>query len=139
MSRPSSKGPVEKAEFSHRDNASSTAHEGDGIDEKTRHMQLVNAKLANPLMGMSKMEILTEVEAFAKDHGLDEFTDTLKKGALVAANPTGNYLLSTRIGLTSFGADFESIEELNDEDRNVLRREITHKWSQPKVRRASVL
>ena len=41
----------------------------------------------------------------------------LKKGALVAQDPPS----------------FEMIEELDEDDRVALRREITHKWSQPRV------
>jgi len=46
-----------------------------------------------------------------------DISDLLKKGALVAQDPPS----------------FETIEELNEDDRIALRREITHKWSQPRV------
>lgn len=39
----------------------------------------------------------------------------LHKGALVAQSP----------------ADFESIEELDENDRRVLREEVTHRWKHP--------
>jgi hypothetical protein len=29
---------------------------------------------------------------------------------------------------------FEGLEELDENDKEVLRREVTHKWHQPKVR-----
>jgi len=41
----------------------------------------------------------------------------LKKGALVAQDPPS----------------FETIEELDESDKISLRREVTHKWSQPRV------
>jgi len=41
----------------------------------------------------------------------------LKKGALVAQDPPS----------------FETIEELDEDDKVTLRREITHKWSQPRT------
>jgi hypothetical protein len=41
----------------------------------------------------------------------------LKKGALVAQNP----------------GDVDSIEELDDDDRRVLRDEYTHRWRHPRT------
>ncbi|KAG8765475.1 hypothetical protein FRC15_006960 [Serendipita sp. 397] len=76
----------------------------------------MNAKIANPLLGKSKAEIIADVEAWTKEHGMTDMVDTFRKGALVAANPAG----------------FEDIEELTEEDKNTLRREVTHKWHQPK-------
>lgn len=43
--------------------------------------------------------------------------DLLKKGALVAQDPPS----------------FETIEELDEDDKVTLRREITHRWSQPRT------
>lgn len=41
----------------------------------------------------------------------------LIKGALVAQNPAG----------------IDDITELNDEDRRILREEVTHKWKHPRI------
>ena len=46
-----------------------------------------------------------------------DVVDLLKKGALVAQDPPG----------------FESLQELDEDDKITLRREITHKWSQPRI------
>lgn len=51
--------------------------------------------------------------AFAVEKGLGEYADDFAKGAMVAQDPLA----------------YESIEMLNDEDRRVLAREITHKVS----------
>ena len=70
---------------------------------------------SNPLAPVSQEQLLEDAENFAKTHGLLEYVDVIKKGALVAQDPTL----------------FESLPMLTDEDRRVLRREITHKWDQP--------
>lgn len=75
----------------------------------------LNAKLANPLAGISHEQLMADVTAFTQAHGLLEYTETMQKGALVAQDPPA----------------FESLPLLTDADRNVLRREITHKWDQP--------
>ncbi|KAI9633512.1 transporter-domain-containing protein [Dioszegia hungarica] len=75
-------------------------------------------KLTNPLAGLSKEDVLRDVDVFVKEKGLDEHRDDLRKGALlarVAQDPEG----------------FERIDELTEEEKLVLRREITHRWSQP--------
>ena len=77
----------------------------------------LNAKLANPLAGLSHEQLLADAEEFAKTHELAEYAETIQKGALVAQDPTA----------------FETLPMLTDEDRNVLRRELTHKWDQPKT------
>ncbi|KAI0070188.1 hypothetical protein K474DRAFT_895367 [Panus rudis PR-1116 ss-1] len=76
----------------------------------------INAKLANPLHGIPQDQLMEDAARFADEHGLGHLRETFKKGALVAQNPQ----------------EFESLTVLNEEDKNVLRREITHKWSQPR-------
>ena len=77
----------------------------------------VSAKLENPLEGIPRDQLLRDAEAFAKTHGLEEYTDEFKKGALVAQDPLG----------------FESIDMLTEEDKMELRLERTHRWNQPKT------
>ncbi|RDX52241.1 hypothetical protein OH76DRAFT_1400584 [Lentinus brumalis] len=79
--------------------------------------QNLNAKLANPLAGLSHEQLMADAEQFAKTHELAEYMETIQKGALIAQDPTV----------------FESLPMLTDEDRRVLRREVTHKWDQPKT------
>ncbi|KIM32015.1 hypothetical protein M408DRAFT_21182 [Serendipita vermifera MAFF 305830] len=88
----------------------------DSARAKARHLQVINAKLANPLAGKSKAEIIADVNEFTREYHLDELAATFRKGALVAANAQG----------------FEELEELDEEDKIVLRRETTHRWHQPK-------
>ena len=79
--------------------------------------QSMNAKLANPLAGLSHEQIMADAADFARTHELAEYTEVIQKGALVAQDP----------------AAFESLPTLNEDDRRVLRREFTHKWDQPKM------
>ncbi|RPD60523.1 hypothetical protein L226DRAFT_570024 [Lentinus tigrinus ALCF2SS1-7] len=76
-----------------------------------------NAKLENPLSRLSHKQLLAHAAEFARTHELSEHTETIQKGALIAQNP----------------AAFETLPELTEEDRRVLRREYTHKWDQPKT------
>ncbi|KAJ3713394.1 hypothetical protein EV361DRAFT_936800 [Lentinula raphanica] len=76
----------------------------------------VNARIQNPLHGIPKAKLMAQVEQFAREKGMEEQLPYLRKGALLAQNPK----------------DFENIPELDEEDRAVIRREVTHKWSQPK-------
>ncbi|KZT10603.1 uncharacterized protein LAESUDRAFT_809556 [Laetiporus sulphureus 93-53] len=87
--------------------------------QEVRHIDNVasnpNAKLANPLEGIPQDQLLEDAAAFAKAYGLGHLTDEFMKGALVAQDPSA----------------FETLYLLNDEDKNVLRREATHRWDQP--------
>ncbi|EXJ92376.1 hypothetical protein A1O3_00926 [Capronia epimyces CBS 606.96] len=75
----------------------------------------LSAAFENPLSGIPKEQLLQNVETFCRDNNLLEYVDVFKKGALVAQSPK----------------NFESIPELSQEDRDVLTREHTHRWSQP--------
>jgi len=74
-----------------------------------------NAKLANPLEGIPHDQLIADAAAFAKSHNLGHLADVFQKAALVAQDPSA----------------FESIPLLDDDDRECLRREVTHKWRQP--------
>ncbi|KAJ3518131.1 hypothetical protein NLJ89_g48 [Agrocybe chaxingu] len=101
--------PVSK---SHEDSEKGSSQENEHIDL----VNDVNAKIQNPFHGIPHDTLLAQVDTFAKEYDMWDNFIQLQKGALVAQNP-GN---------------FESIMELNDDDREVLRRERTHKWSQPR-------
>lgn len=60
---------------------------------------------------------MQDVENYAKEHGLQDILPLLQKGALAAQNPAG----------------IETLPDLNEEERTILRDEITHKWRQPKI------
>ena len=68
----------------------------------------------NALRGIPKGDLYEQVEAFTREHGLEENTEVFKQGALVAQHPLG----------------FDHMEEVSAEDKAALRYEIDHKWSQ---------
>ncbi|KAL8745458.1 MAG: hypothetical protein Q9190_002395 [Brigantiaea leucoxantha] len=75
----------------------------------------VTARIQNPLAGLSREELFRDVEQFASETGMTDKTDLIKKGALVAQNPPA----------------FESVAELDEEEKDALRNEVLHKWRQP--------
>ena len=75
----------------------------------------VNAKLANPLYGIPHDQLMADAAQFAEDHGLGHLKKEFEKGALVAQDPSA----------------FESLSQLSEDDKNILRRETTHRWDQP--------
>ena len=71
------------------------------------------AKLANPLGDLTDEEAMNNAAAFARDNDLDE--DVFRKGGLLAKRPQG----------------FEHMKILNEEDKERLRHEISHRYDQP--------
>jgi hypothetical protein len=52
---------------------------------------------------------------YARDNDMAEFQDDFRKGAMLAQD----------------NAAFEALPLLTDDEREVLRREVTHRWSHP--------
>lgn len=77
----------------------------------------VAAQLKNPLTGMTEADVLADVDKWVDHRGLTHERDTFRRGAMLA-----------RVINTPGG--FESID-LPEEEKQVLRREQTHRWSQP--------
>merc|ERR1712230_339404 len=75
----------------------------------------VDAKVSNPLAGITYEELMHDVEMFAQEKGLEDKTDLIKRGALVAQDP----------------ANFENMTLLEEEEKAALRWESEHKWSHP--------
>ncbi|KAF7585767.1 hypothetical protein BBP40_010154, partial [Aspergillus hancockii] len=74
-----------------------------------------NTKLKNPLAGLSREDLYRDVEIFARESNLVDIVEELKRGALVAQDPRS----------------FEQLSELSEEEKELLRREKTHRWNQP--------
>lgn len=81
------------------------------------------ARITNPLAHFSRQELLNDVRLFAQSKGLEEHTAILEKGALVAQNPHR----------------FEDLPELDERERDLLRRETTNKWSHPATLYATIV
>lgn len=60
---------------------------------------------------------MQDVENYAKENNLMDILPLLKKGALAAQSP---HLIDT-------------LPELDESEREAFRREVTHRWSHPKV------
>ncbi|CEQ40022.1 SPOSA6832_01603 [Sporobolomyces salmonicolor] len=83
--------------------------------DKDRKQQ--NAKLANPLYDMTEEELYRDVESFVERTGLRDIQDLLRKAALVAQDRN----------------NFERLPQLDEEEKQYLREETTHKWRQTKM------
>jgi hypothetical protein len=80
-------------------------------------LDIKKRRIRNPLVGVPKTELLSDVSLFAKERQLEDIEPLLVKGALVAQSP----------------ALFEEIEELDDGERLALREEVTHRFKLPKI------
>ncbi|KAB8070594.1 hypothetical protein BDV29DRAFT_160301 [Aspergillus leporis] len=74
-----------------------------------------NTKLKNPLAGLSREELYLDIEEFTQEKNLGDIVELLKRGALVAQDPRS----------------FELLNELSEDEKELLRREKTHRWNQP--------
>jgi hypothetical protein len=118
---PSQKPDIEATEADSSLNSSSskpslrnTHHTEDAGERKAS----VAALLRNPLAGMTEEETIRDVDAWMVEKGLTEFQDDFRKGALIA-----------RVGQREDG--FEYVTQLNEEEKSLLRHEITHRWDHP--------
>ncbi|KAI5301426.1 hypothetical protein KEM56_001733 [Ascosphaera pollenicola] len=92
----------------------STYHEF--ANEETQQTdEITTAKFQNPLSGLSRQELFTDVEIFCREHGLDNHIEVFKKGALVAQNPKSA----------------QDLQELTEDDKLSLQYEVEHKWAHP--------
>lgn len=80
----------------------------------------LEAKIKNPLAGIPKHELMAQVEDFADEKCLAEYTDLLKKGALIAQDPE-KY------------EDIPGEHQLTQEECDALQAEVQHKWRIPRM------
>jgi hypothetical protein len=73
-------------------------------------------KLHNPLDGISKEQLMRDVDLFCREKGLNDQAEYIRKGALVAQRPH----------------DIDNIHELTSEERDILHYEKAHRWHHPK-------
>lgn len=122
---PAPKVDVESTDPSsdHLDRGSAEQHDGSTLNDTPAAAAAVakpdvQAKLRNPLIGMSEAEVLADADQFVERRGLQDEREAFRKGALVA-----------RVQHRENG--FEGIESLPEEEKQILRDEITHRWRQP--------
>lgn len=120
---PPSKKDIEAPSEEHishakRDSGSNSDGNTASYDEKQGRRQSSTALLKNPLTGMSREDILADVDAFVDEKGLSEHREAFRKGALVAQ-------------VANVDNGFESIPDIDETEKEMLRRETTNRWSQP--------
>lgn len=118
------KDVAEVDQFEHVSNTAGTESasvSGGGLT--LEEIAAMDRRLANPLAGKSHEELEADAERFAQEKGLTEYTSLLRKGAIIAQDPTA----------------FEMFDQLSEEDKIILRRETTHRWHQPKTLYALVV
>lgn len=107
--------PNEEEKSAFRRNSSN----GDDSDNFTNERKPSTAALLrNPLVGMTREQLIADVDAFVNEKGLGDHREDFRKGALIAQ------VMNTKDG-------FEQIDLINEDEKTLLRREVTHRWSQP--------
>ncbi|KAJ5167994.1 Major facilitator superfamily domain general substrate transporter [Penicillium canariense] len=101
-------------ESSYRSSDDNSAEKG--TVEQVSLQNNISARIKNPLADLSKSQVLRDVEVFANEYHVTEILPELKRGALVARDPT----------------EFESVPDLTEPELTALRDEVLHKWRQPK-------
>ena len=77
-------------------------------------------RIKNPLIGIPRRTLLSDVDEFCRDKGLETYRDIIRKGALVAQDPSGY-------------EDITGPDALNQDEIQALRDEILHKWRIPRA------
>ncbi|PHH66675.1 hypothetical protein CDD81_6512 [Ophiocordyceps australis] len=78
------------------------------------------ARIQNPLVGISRRSLFAQVDDFCRSKGLEQHRQIIRKGALVA----------------QYGRDYDAIEadkDLSDDEKESLHNEVLHKWRVPKA------
>lgn len=93
--------------------------QGAALDESKKRRLEASAMLENPLAGYSPDQLAQRGESFCKQHGFADEEDirAFRLGAMIAGNMN----------------KYDAVDGLTDREREVLGREITHKWSNPSV------
>lgn len=72
-------------------------------------------RIWNPLVGISKDDLRAQVSSFCREYSFEDKEDIFFRGALAAQNPN----------------DYDEIPELTDQDKYLLKREVTNRWDLP--------
>ena len=101
----------------HTTHRNSSSNDPDGKHRERRASTA--ALLRNPLAGMTREEVLADVDAFVSEKGLgDEHREDFRKGALLAQ-------------MNNQKGAFEHIDMLTEDEKAILRKEESHRWHQP--------
>ncbi|OAQ69167.1 sugar porter (SP) family MFS transporter [Pochonia chlamydosporia 170] len=88
----------------------------------TEHIDRVEeaSRIKNPLIGIPRRVLLSNVDQFCREKDLNDYRDLLRRGALVAQDPTGY-------------EDITGQQALSQEEIESLRAEVLHKWRIPRI------
>ncbi|KAI5307742.1 hypothetical protein KEM55_007536, partial [Ascosphaera atra] len=90
-------------------------HQENGTAESQSTGDVSVSKFENPLSGIARETLFEDVEKFCQTNKLEEHVEIFKRAALAAQNPR----------------NFEGVDGLEEVDKDILRHEVQHKWSQP--------
>ncbi|KAM0266944.1 hypothetical protein ACHAPA_006330 [Fusarium lateritium] len=102
---------------SHRNSSSNGTFVNDNPDVGERRVSKATL-LRNPLAGMTREQVLADVDGFVTEKGLDEHREDFRKGALVAQ-------------VNNQPGGFEKLDILTEDEKVILRKEETSRWHQP--------
>ncbi|XP_006455907.1 hypothetical protein AGABI2DRAFT_195216 [Agaricus bisporus var. bisporus H97] len=77
----------------------------------------VQARIQNPLYGIPREKLLQQVDDFTREYGFEDRSELFRKAAILAQSPK----------------KFEEMPELTEDEKEAIRRETTHRWSQPRA------
>ncbi|KAH8556074.1 hypothetical protein BGW37DRAFT_450874 [Umbelopsis sp. PMI_123] len=78
-------------------------------------MHVVDTEKGKPQEVKSEKEVLDIASNIIRENGLEDYADVIKRGALLANDPD----------------NWEKRTDITEEEKEVLRREVTHRWHQP--------
>lgn len=78
-------------------------------------MHVVDTEEGKPVVVKSEKEVLDIANGIIAENGLEEYQDVIRRGALLANDPD----------------NFENRNDITEHEKEVLRREVTHRWHQP--------
>ncbi|EPE06470.1 mfs sugar transporter [Ophiostoma piceae UAMH 11346] len=119
-------GVIEKNDI----NGNSSAPSSGGVVSDIAHQKLkMSRKLANPLAGIDTAALEQLGEDYCRKHNIGGATEenirAFRLGAVISSDP------SAYTGEGEYGGGGVVFDRLTDNEKNVLRREETHKWSNP--------
>ncbi|KAI6782601.1 Arabinose-proton symporter-like protein [Emericellopsis cladophorae] len=86
----------------------------------------IDAKIRNPLVGIPRRRLLADIDDFCRAKGLEKHRGIIRKGALVAQDPSGY-------------EDITGPDALSPDEVEALRDEILHKWRVPRALKRTIL
>ncbi|TGJ85376.1 hypothetical protein E0Z10_g3390 [Xylaria hypoxylon] len=115
----------DRSDISRTEVENSRLNQDTALDEGQRKRLEASARLENPLADFSPKQLAQRGEDFCKQHGITDEEDirAFRLGAMIAGNMN----------------KYDTVEGLTDREKDVLDREITHKWSNPTMLYAVII